>query len=292
MRKLLTALLVSAFVTGGVFLLRKKKKKSTDVEYTDDYDGLVLQTDEPKILFGKLNGEEIGMPVKNTEKGTNTIVVGDKSHNHFVSSLLSAECSAIVVGVTEEIEKICSHALEQKGYAVYSFQLQTDFDFSERIASALKKITTDKGVIFLNGAEKEGENYHIHEIFQWLWEHKQNRSNIPVMFWMDMSTLPFTQCWLKEISMERTYHYLAGYHLFTRYAFDATGRIIGEFPKIAADCTVILVGRSMDDYRDFCDEKIEIPEENSTKNLVLAEGFTPIICDGLNMQDYLSGGDV
>lgn len=292
MNKLLTVLAAVAAI-GGLYCLKKKKKKSTDVEYTDDYDGLVLQTDEPKILFGKLNGEEIGMPVKNTEKGTNTIVVGDTSHNHFVSSLLNAECSAIVMCVTEEIEKICSHALEQKGYAVYSFQLQMDFGFSEHIASAPDKITKDKGVIFLHLSEKGEKIYPIHEIFQWLWEHKQNRSNIPVMFWLDMfDSYVAAQCWLKEISMERTYHYLAGYHFFARYVNEVTSQIADKFPEIASDCTVILVGESMNDYKYFCDEKIEIPEENSTKNLVLAEGFTPIICDELNMQDYLSGGDV
>ena len=58
-------------------------------------------------------------PSKIQKKGTNTIVVGNNSHNHFVSSLPNAECSSIVDD-TGKSEKICSHALEQKGYAVYS----------------------------------------------------------------------------------------------------------------------------------------------------------------------------
>lgn len=308
MKKMITAVCFSAVAVGAYCVTKHIQKKKSSEKDSGSLNETIekirsdLMQDGNNILFGKVNGKEIGISMNHeiTNKNTNVLIIGGagtgKSYNYVISNLLQGNASAVVVDRYRTIEHQCADELHAKGCKIYSFNTSKFFSAGTEIRETVQNIMEKKCVIFLY----DDEHNMMHDAcdcIQEIYEHLifNSKKTLPVNFYLDeLSNIYKIPNLDRNMTVSRLHN--IGFHIIIQ-SFNQLKEIYNEDTActILANCDTILftgsqVSEDLKMIQNMTDNNMTVEEIRNqvtgTKNLVIMRGLPPVICDKLNPDDY------
>lgn len=310
MKNKIAAICFIATVAGACCVseyIRSKKNKNIEKIQND------FMQEKNNILFGTVSAPgnsryEIGVRTDGRNINSNVLAVGyvdvTHSHYHIASNLLQADTSAVVIDPNGWMAREYTEKLRKKGFDVYSCTddangkiiLKTSGHgeivsgtecIRQNLGCITRLIGERKGILFLSG-----EN--MQNLLSVVLDAVSSDKKEYICFYLDEFTGLFElyselgiYFKIKDfMAKSETYH--IGFHIIVQY-IERLKKIYGkEYKEIISMCDTLL-------FADYNSENMKFMAEMTgtsdnilvDKNLVCIKGQKPVLCDKLNLHDYM-----
>lgn len=310
MKNKIAAICFIATVAGACCVseyIRSKKNKNIEKIRND------FMQEKNNILFGTIpalgNGRyEIGVGTDNRNINSNVLVVGnvDMTHSyyHIASNLLQADTSSVVIDPFGWMTRKYTEKLREKGFDVYSCTDDADGKIilktsghgeivsgteciRQNLGCITRLIGERKGILFLSG-----EN--VQNLLSVVLDAVSSDKKEYICFYLDEfvgllrlhsdSGIYFK---IKDF-MSKAEAYHIGFHIIVQY-IDQLKEIYGEeYKEIISMCDTLFFADYNSENMKFMAEMTGISDGIPVnKNLVYFKGHKPVLCDKLNLHDYI-----